>query len=94
MATPHNYDQLAELLKKEKYPHDYTFKFIGKNSQRFTQGLHSLETDFKDLKLQGSRESAKGQHLAITYLLNAKNPEEIIAVLKRVSEVEDLLVML
>jgi putative lipoic acid-binding regulatory protein len=94
MATPQNYDKLTELLKKEKYPHDYTFKFIGKNSQKFTQGLHALELDFKDLQLQGSRESAKGQHLAITYRLSAKSPDEIITVLKRVSEVEDLLVML
>jgi putative lipoic acid-binding regulatory protein len=89
-----NYDKLHELLKKEKYPHNYTFKFIGKNSLKFTQGLHQLETAFKDLKLQGSRESAKGQHLAITYLLAAENADEIISVLKRVSEVEDLLVML
>jgi putative lipoic acid-binding regulatory protein len=94
MATPLNYDKLRELLLKEKYPHDYTFKFIGKNSLKFTEGLHRLETDFTDLKLQGSRESAKGQHLAITYRLAANNADEIISVLKRVSEVEDLMVML
>jgi hypothetical protein len=63
-------------------------------SQKFTRGLHRLETDFTDLKLQGSRESAKGQHLAITYRLAANNADEIISVLKRVSEVEDLMVML
>jgi putative lipoic acid-binding regulatory protein len=94
MAISQNYDQLHALLKKEKYPHDYTFKFIGKNSQKFTAGLHALETTFADLKLQGSRESAKGQHLAITYVFSAKSADEIIAILKRVSQVEDLMVML
>jgi putative lipoic acid-binding regulatory protein len=86
--------KLRELLKKETYPHEYFYKFIGKNTGVFTQGLHALEGRFPRLELKGSRESAGGQNLAVTYSLYAQNEDEIIAVLEQVSLVEDLLVIL
>jgi hypothetical protein len=89
-----NFDKLRELLEKEQYPLDYTFKFIGKNTQRFASGLHALEGTFSKLSLQGSRESSGAQHLAVTYVLKALDAEEIISVLNRVTQVEDLLVIL
>jgi putative lipoic acid-binding regulatory protein len=89
-----DFEKLRELLEKEPYPHEYTFKFIGKNSHRFTQGLHELEGKFKKLSVRGSRESSGGQNLAVTYMLVALNADEIIAVLEDVTQVDDLLVIL
>jgi len=89
-----DFDQLRALLEKESYPHEYTFKFIGKNSHRFTQGLHGLEGKFTKLSVRGSRESSGGKNLAVTYMLVALNADEIIAVLEGVMQVDDLLVIL
>lgn len=85
---------LRDLLAKETYPHTYTYKFIGKNSQRFTNGLHALEGKFPKLVIRGSRESTGGQNLAVSYALDAANADEIIDVLNEVTRVEDLLVIL
>jgi putative lipoic acid-binding regulatory protein len=86
--------RLKALLEKEKFPLDYTYKFIGKNSGKFTQGLHALESTFPKLTLRGTRESAGAQHLAVTYLLKADDAEEVVSVLESVSKIDDLLVIL
>jgi len=89
-----DFEKLRGLLEKEAYPHEYIFKFIGKNSHRFTRGLHDLEGKFPKLVVRGSRESSGGQNLAVTYVLVALNADEIVAVLDSVTQVEDLLVIL
>jgi putative lipoic acid-binding regulatory protein len=89
-----DFEKLRGLLEKETYPHEYIYKFIGKNSHRFTQGLHALEGAFPKLAVRGSRESSGGQNLAVTYMLVALNADEIIEVLDAVTKVDDLLVIL
>ena len=85
------YGRLRSLLEEqEKFPTDFTHKFIGKNTLRFTTGVQRLEEQFPALRLEKARTSSGEAHLALTYILRAENADEIIAVLEATGKIEDL----
>jgi putative lipoic acid-binding regulatory protein len=44
--------------------------------------------------MQTRRESAKGNHLAMTYTFSARNADHIIATLEQVAKIDDVMVIL
>jgi putative lipoic acid-binding regulatory protein len=90
-----DYDRLKALFEKQEvFPHDFTVKFIGRNTPLFLGGVRDFESDFPSLRKQAERLSSGQANLALTYLFSAKNADEIIAVLKRASQIPDVQVVL
>ncbi|MEO5971243.1 MAG: DUF493 family protein [Bdellovibrionia bacterium] len=88
------YDKLKELLAKETYPHSFPFKFIGKNTPLFLQGVHNFELKHLQLVLQSKKESKNQNHLSYTYFLEAKSLDSIIAIFQEIEKIPDLLIIL
>ncbi len=84
----------ALLEEQETFPFDFTLKFIGKNTDRFQKGVSLFESAHPILKMQARRESAKGNHLAMTYTFSARSADHIIATLEQVAKIEDVMVIL
>lgn len=90
-----DYERLRSLLKEqETFPVDFTVKFVGKNTESFKSGILRFAQEHPTLNETARRESAKGKHLAMTYVFSAKNADHIVAVLERVGLIEDLLIVL
>jgi putative lipoic acid-binding regulatory protein len=95
MDTSQQFSRLKALLEQqEKFPFDFTLKFIGRNTDRFQRGISLFESSHPILKMQTRRESAKGNHLAMTYTFSARNADHIIATLEQVAKIEDVMVIL
>lgn len=93
--TTRDYQKFKELLEQqEKFPLDYTVKLIGRNSDRFKDGLLDFQVRYPILKQVSSRASSGGANLAVTYSFMAQNADEIIALSEQASTIPDLLVML
>ncbi len=89
------YDKLRGLLEsQETFPFDYTHKFIGRNTPSFFQSVAALEAQFPKARRVTERRSADDKHVSLTYLLNADNADEIIALLQATSLLNDLRVIL
>jgi hypothetical protein len=90
-----DFDRLKALLEEqETFPHDFTLKFIGLNTPVFLESVKEFESEFPILRKQADRLSANAANLAITYIYKAANADEIIALLKRVSQIRDVRVIL
>ena len=89
-----NYDKLRELLNREKFPHVFIFKFIGKNSAQFDFGVQSLEKKFPRLQKQSRRTTANQQFVSLSYVLTADTKEEIIEVYQFIALIEEIVVVL
>ena len=90
-----DYSRLKALLElQESFPIDYTLKFIGKNSEQFQASVRSFEEAHPTLGTGSRRMSAKGNHIALTYVFSARSADHVIAVLEQVSRIDDLLVIL
>src|SRR4051794_19020653 len=87
-------DRLKVLLENESFPHDFTVKFIGSNSRTFADGVRAFEAGYPQLRKQAERRSANDANLALTYVFPAQNADEIVSLLKRVSEIPDVKVIL
>lgn len=95
MIQTEQFRRLKALLEEqETFPFDFTLKFIGRNTERFQKGLSDFESAHPILKMQTRRESAKGNHLAMTYTFLARNADHIIATLEQVAKIEDVMVIL
>lgn len=95
MSQTEQFRRLKALLEEqETFPFDFTLKFIGRNTDRFQKGLAHFESAHPILKMQTRRESAKGNHLAMTYTFTARNADHIIATLEQVAKIEDVMVIL
>ena len=92
--TTSRYDKLKELLAKETYPHSFPFKFIGKNTPLFLQGIRSLELKHPELIFHSQKESKNQNHLSCTYLLEAKSLDGIIIIFQEIEIIPDVLVVL
>ncbi len=88
------YARLRELLENESFPHSFTFKFVGNQTPAFEGGLGTLEAGFPSLKQAARRPSDQGRHLAMTYVLVANKPEEIVEVYRKIAEIPDLILVL
>jgi putative lipoic acid-binding regulatory protein len=90
--------RLRELLELESYPHLYTHKFIGHNTDAFLAALVELEVLFPKARRVGHRESGNGQqggrYLALTYELPAESVDEIVALIDATGELVDLKLIL
>ncbi len=90
-----DYSRIRELLEaQESFPIFYTHKFIGKNSVVFQESLKTLELKFPHLERVSQRQSAKGNHIAMTYRFEAFSAEAIVVVMEATSQLEDVLVLL
>ncbi|HUP57665.1 MAG TPA: DUF493 family protein [Bdellovibrionota bacterium] len=90
-----DYTKLKALLEEqERFPHDFTLKFIGLNTPAFLEDVRLLEEAYPALRQQTQRKSATEANLALTYLYLAGNADEIVALLKRVSTIRDVRVIL
>lgn len=95
MNHSEQFSRLKALLEQqETFPLDFTLKFIGRNTDRFQKGLQLFENAHPILRMQTRRESAKGNHLAMTYTFSARNADHIIATLEQVAKIEDVMVIL
>jgi putative lipoic acid-binding regulatory protein len=93
MADP--YEKFRALLTETYlFPANYTHKFIGKNSDLFRAAVVEFEAKFVGLKRVGERESANGNHVALTYEFVAGNVEDIVELAKATHAISDLLYML
>ena len=88
------YARIRELLAHEDFPHSFTFKFVGKSTAVFEAGLIAFEAQFPSLLKQARKPSSKGNHVAMTYLLRADSPDEIIEVYRQVAILPDILIVL
>lgn len=84
------YANLRELLGRETYPYLFTFKFIGKNTASFDEGVEEFQADFLELTLGNRRMTPNEKHVALTFQLMANSVEEIIDVYKGISKLPDL----
>ncbi len=90
-----DYAKLKELLEEqEKFPLDFTFKFVGRHTPAFAQSVGSLQKKFPGLKETHSRESSGGKHVAKTFSFNAPDADSILDVFKAIEKLEDVLVVL
>lgn len=90
-----DYEKLRALLDHETYPHTYIHKFIGLNTETFRDGLERLEERFPEAIRVSERESGEGANfLAVTYELEAQNPDEIIELLRTTTTLADVKVIL
>jgi putative lipoic acid-binding regulatory protein len=95
MNKSEQFSRLKALLEEqESFPFDFTLKFIGRNTDRFQKGLENFEQAHPILRMQTRRESAKGNHLAMTYTFSARNADHIIATLEQVAKIDDVMVIL
>lgn len=93
--APMDYTRLKLLLEKqETFPLEFVFKFIGRNTAAFQEGVRALQAEYSALELQARRESQGGGHLAMTFLLKANESNEILCVYSRIAEIPDVLVVL
>jgi len=90
--------RLRELLELEIYPHVYTHKFIGQNTEAFLSALAELEAAFPKARRVLQRESGTGsgggRYLALTYELHAESVEEILALIEATGALVDLKLIL
>ena len=95
MNKSDQFSRLKSLLEQqETFPVDFTVKFIGRNTDRFQEGVSLFERAHPILRMQSRRESSKGNHLAMTYVFTARNADHIISTLEQVAKIEDLMVIL
>lgn len=87
-------ENLKKLLKKEKYPFEFTFKFVGKASGSFENGVSKLEIENPKLKLKTRRLTANQRHTSLTYLFQAENAEAILEVYNAIGKIDDLVLVL
>lgn len=82
------------LTETYLFPANYTHKFIGKNSDVFRTSVAAFEAKFVGLKRTGERQSANGNHLALTYEFLAGNVEDIVELAKATHAIDDLIYLL
>ncbi|MBC7691189.1 MAG: DUF493 domain-containing protein [Methylotenera sp.] len=90
-----DYQKFKALLEEqETFPLDYTFKFIGRNTPAFKQGVKEFEEKHPGLTLHVSRISSGGAHLALTYKVIAQTADVIIMISDSIGEIQDVMVIL
>jgi len=93
MSDP--FDKFRKLLNETYlFPANYTHKFIGKNSDLFRNSVTEFEGKFVGLKRVGEKQSASGNHLALTYDFLAGSADDIVELAKATHLVNDLLYIL
>jgi putative lipoic acid-binding regulatory protein len=89
------FEKFRKLLAETYlFPANYTHKFIGKNTPAFSDGVRDFEKKFVGLNRTGEKNSANGNHLALTYDFIAGSPEDIIELAKATHQIPDLLYIL
>ena len=92
---PKDYTQLKALLEElETFPVHFVYKFIGRNTQAFANGVAELQKTHPSLKHEMTRNSAKDAHISFTYGFEAQSAAAIIEVFRAIEKVEDLLLIL
>ena len=89
-----DYQNLKVLLEKEAFPHDFLFKFIGKNSDAFEEGTRQLERDFPDLIMETLKLSQNQNHVSYSYSFQAETAEQIIEIYRAIEKLPDLEILL
>lgn len=80
----------ALLVSQETFPHAYVHKIIGRNTAAFAESVQRLEVSFPYIRLETARTSKGEAHLALTYIIQAQNPDQIIDVLRETGNLTDL----
>ena len=95
MIRQMDYARLKALLEEqETFPHDFTLKFIGVNSQAFAEDVKKFEARYPSLRKQAERKSSGEANIALTYLYLSQSADEIITLLQDVSKLRDVKVIL
>ena len=90
----HDYQNLKKLLENETFPHTFIFKFIGKNTSSFQEGVNQLTRSNPELVLQSRRETNNTKYISFTYVLIADSAESIIEVFQEIHKISDILMIL
>jgi putative lipoic acid-binding regulatory protein len=89
------YAKLRALLEEqETFPYEYTHKFIGKNTKAFAVSVTALEQKFPKARRVSERHSGDQAHVALTYVLLADTPDDVIALLQATMLLDDLKIVL
>lgn len=95
MAEKKDYSRLKELLElQEKFPLEFTHKFIGKSTPAFEKGIEELEKKFPGIRQVSKRASGNGGHLALTYALTADSADRVVELFRETDQIPDLLFIL
>ena len=90
-----DYANLKTLLEKqETFPHQYMHKFIGRNTAAFTVSVQAWEAQQKRLKKKTERLSQGSNLIALTYIFEAHNADEIISLLQSTELIDDVQIIL
>jgi len=86
---------LRALLALEQFPLTYLHKFIGKNTPAFHAAVAAMEARFPSAVRVTVRLSGVNQtYVAYTLSLNAKDPEEIVALWSATADLAELTLIL
>jgi len=89
------FDSFRKLLSETYlFPANYTHKFIGRNSQVFRSSVVDFEKQFVGLVRTSEKQSANGNHLALTYTFLAGSPDDIVELAKATHRISDLIYVL
>ncbi len=87
-----NFNNLKAMLEEEKdWPLEYLFKFILKSGRK--DDLLKIRGFFKTNVHLSFRESSKGNYQSVSIKAMMENPDEIITVYEKASEIEGLMVI-
>ncbi len=87
-----NFNNLKAMLEEEKdWPLEYLFKFILKSGRK--DDLLKIRGFFKNNVHLSFRESSKGNYQSVSIKAMMDNPDEIITVYQKASEIEGLMVI-
>jgi putative lipoic acid-binding regulatory protein len=87
-----------ELLEgMHDFPGTYAFKFIGRSDSLCVARIVSVIRDELELEIDPPykfRESSKGNHIALTIEPHLESAEQVLAIYRRMRDVEGILVMM
>lgn len=87
-----DFEKLKSMLEEEQdWPLEYLFKFILKSGRKEDQ--KKIRAFFPGNVSISFRESSKGNYLAVSIKAHMNNPEEIIEVYQKASQIEGLMTL-
>ena len=90
MEKKANYDELLKLLKQDKWPRKYMYKFIVPFD---VEKLNALKDLFGNHAQIMHKESKTGKYISFTATQSMKNPEAVIDIYKRAAKIENVITL-
>jgi putative lipoic acid-binding regulatory protein len=96
------YAKLKDLLDhpdaEQKFPFEFSYKFIGANTDAFRAGVVAWEKNWErthpTFKRVSERESTNGNHLALTFTFLAPNSDAVVEIFRSIENLPEVKVVL